>query len=471
MKEQLNEMKSLIERMEKPRTGWGQVLNESKEIAADSLMNFFSKVQIREGEFAKLGYIQLYTVTQYPDANLYDTMSKIGKDYGIGGDDDDNLDMVAEATTYTDRAKQRYTNFMDKSMNPEWDKPAGRRNSKGTPFKNQIYKYIIKLTNYKLNWQGQVGYAKSQEKNRLAYNDIVANTDPAYYDEFKIQHKTIDANGNEIWHHLPRRNGPSHKYIGKEADFGIATDTEWKANGPEEWIPVNANNNQQIKGYFNDLESLKANENNLKLVNGDVYAVGGPGPFDPNTHQLYMWKSEGEYVPRTTKYRTDVNDPESTVEIPNFSIRNMLARDDNQKAIFYGVNEDGTIDPIPDSLGRLLYKQSKKSERDLQAIVVQNDPRKLAQFQILYDFRNSESMRQKIFKLTNIAYLCASGTDIVTKRKDSYFWVNREPLFLIEKNINKETVQFVPTINADELEVILKREASKEADGIAAFEE
>jgi hypothetical protein len=149
----------------------------------------------------------------------------------------------------------------------------------------------------------------------------------------------------------------------------------------------------------------------------------------------------------------------------------MLSRVDDQEAIFYGVTEEGDIDRIPNSLGRLFYKVSDSYAAKLQDVSLQDDPDKLAQFKMFYDFKKEENMKQKIFKLSNVAYLCATGIDIRTKQKDSFFWVNNEPLFLLERTINKEKVQYTATINVDELGDILRQEASKEADGLAAFEE
>lgn len=414
MKKQLNEMTSLIERMNNPRTGWGQVLNESKQIVATDLMNFLSTVQIQEGQFVRLGYIQLYTIPgQYPNEDLYNKMSAMAGDFGVDTDgtyDASDYAMVSEDVT--DRARQRYINFMDKSQNPEWDNPTGRLYKGQRAFNKAIYKYVIKLTKYRLHWQGQTGYAKAQERNMQAYNDMTAKIDSKYYDELGIQYKDLDADGNEVWHNTPKRNGPTYKYIGEPANFGIATDTEW--SGDDE---------------------------------------------------------TGEYVPRNIKYRTNAEDPSTQVELPGYSIRNMLSRVDDQEAIFYGVTEEGDIDRIPDSLGRMLYKVSDSYAAKLQDVSLQDDPDKLAQFKMFYDFKKEENMKQKIFKLSNVAYLCATGLDIRTKQKDSFFWVNNEPLFLLERTINKEKVQYTAAINVDELGAILRQEASKEADGLAAFEE
>ena len=409
MKQQLKEMKSLIERMNSPRTGWGQVLNESKQIMANDLVNFLSTVQIQEGQFVRLGYIQLYTIPgQYPNDDLYKKMSDMSGDFGVEND----MDYAMVSEDVTDRARQRYLNFMDKSQNPEWDNPTGRLYKGQRAFNKAIYKYVIKLTKYRLHWQGQTGYAKAQERNTQAYNDMTAKIDPKYYDELGIQYKDLDADGNEVWHNTPKRNGPTYKYIGEPANFGIATDTEW--SGDDE---------------------------------------------------------TGEYVPRNIKYRTNAEDPSTQVELPGYSIRNMLSRVDDQEAIFYGVTEEGDIDRIPDSLGRMLYKQADSYASKLQAVELENNPEKLAQFKMFYDFKKEENMKQKIFKLSNVAYLCATGLDIRTKQKDSFFWVNNEPLFLLERTINKEKVQYTATINVDELGAILRQEASKEADGLAAFEE
>ena len=43
-----------------------------------------------------------------------------------------------------------------------------------------------------------------------------------------------------------------------------------------------------IKGYFDDYDTLVSKKDELNPQDGDVYAVGGPGPYDENVHTIYM---------------------------------------------------------------------------------------------------------------------------------------------------------------------------------------
>ena len=395
-KSQLSEMISLIKRMDNPQSGWHrlineQSLNESTQVLADNLVNFLSKCKIQEGQFCRLGYIQLYTIPgQYPNDELY------GKMQGLS----------SEFDGMSDRAKANYSRFMDKSQNPEWDNPTGRVYKGAKSFGSNIYKYIIKLTKYNLHWQGEAGYARAQERNTKKYNDMVAGIPKEYYDELGIQYQ--DDNGE--YHNSPSgdNTGPTYKYMGEPGRFGVATDTE-------------------------------------------------PGP--DNTR-----------VPRMTKYRTNAEDPNSTVEIDGLAIRNMLSNVNDQSSVFFGVYENGDIDQIGDGLGRMLYRQADSYASKLESEELQNNPEKLAHFKVFYNFKKNENMTQKIFKLSNIAYFCATGKDMSTGMKDSMFWVNKEPLFLLEKTINKEKIRYTAKINTAELEGIIKEFASKEADGLVAME-
>ena len=392
-KKQLNEMVSLINRMDKPQSGWHKLineqnLNESTQVLADNLVNFLSKCKIQEGQFCRLGYIQLYTIPgQYPNDELYSKMQ------GLQGEFD--------ADGMSDRARANYSRFMDKSQNPEWDNPTGRAFKGARSFGNNIYKYVIKLTKYNLHWQEEGGYARAQERNRDKYNQMVAGIPQEYYDELGIQYQ--DDNGE--WHNQPSGSaGPTYKYMGEPGKFGVATDTDAEGN------------------------------------------------------------------PRMASYRTDAEDPNSTVEIDGLAIKNMLSNVSDQTSVFFGVYENGDIDQIGEGLGRMLYKQADSYASKLESEELQNDPEKLAHFKVYYDFKRNENMSQKIFKLSNIAYFCATGKDMSTGMKDSMFWVNKEPLFLLERTINKEKVRYTAKINTAELEEIIKNFASKEADGLVTME-
>lgn len=388
-KHQLNEMISLINRMDKPQTGWQKMLNESTQVIADNLVNFLSKCKVQEGQFCRLGYIQLYTIPgQYPNDELYGKMQGLGDEFNGDG--------------ITDRARANYQRFMDKSQNPEWDNPTGRAYKGAKSFGTNIYKYIIKLTKYNLHWQEEAGYARAQERNGQKYKEMVAGIPQEYYDELGIQYQ--DDNGE--YHNSPSstNTGPTYKYMGEPGRFGVATDTDAEGN------------------------------------------------------------------PRMTSYRTNVDDPNSTVEIDGLAIRNMLSNASDQQAVFFGVYENGDIDQIGDGLGRMLYRTADSYAAKLQSEDLQNNPEKLAHFKVFYDFKRNENMTQKIFKLSNVAYFCATGVDMSSGAKDSMFWVNREPLFLLEKTINKEKVRYTAPINTAELENILRSFASKEADGMVTME-
>lgn len=51
-----------------------------------------------------------------------------------------------------------------------------------------------------------------------------------------------------------------------------------------------------IKGFYSDYDALVAAKEEINPQDGDVYAVGGPAPYDENIHTVYMWTNAGGYA-------------------------------------------------------------------------------------------------------------------------------------------------------------------------------
>lgn len=155
-KTQLNEMISLINRMEKPQTGWATLLQESIEEYKDpsglgrrefnDFDEFMNAIDPIGGQFIGIGYIQNYEVAKvYPEkpingVSTRDTLSQyqqgLGADSRLSGKLGSFL-QHPEMTTPTGRA----ANF--KSLGASY-----KSMKEGNPFSS-----VLKVTTYNFQWR------------------------------------------------------------------------------------------------------------------------------------------------------------------------------------------------------------------------------------------------------------------------------------------------------------------------------
>ena len=73
---------------------------------------------------------------------------------------------------------------------------------------------------------------------------------------------------------------------------------------------------EEIKGFYPDYDSLVAAKPEINPQEGDIYAVGGPGPYDPNVHTIYVWSNAGGYAyagSNSTLWNNLTNDEEFNI--------------------------------------------------------------------------------------------------------------------------------------------------------------
>ena len=163
-------------------------------------------------------------------------------------------------------------------------------------------------------------------------------------------------------------------------------------------------------------------------------------------------------------YLSDVNDPNSQVEYNKTAIRNILNGNvtNRQKPQYFGVYEDGSIDMIPKDLGRLLQGKSKLNIEKLVDITDEEEKKWAEEF---FNNLDTQSLTNKTFLLTNIAYLAATPIG-----EEAIYWRNEHPLFLLEKTINKEKVSYKFNVNEQELADVLERFARNSAEELSGIE-
>lgn len=378
---------SLMERMERPMTyhqamlNESQLLQESTRVNVGTFLEFMTKYQIQKGLLVHLGYIQLYkTDTAYPTDDYYD---KVTATRGEFTDNNRNL--------------SRFDKWTDKMQNTEWNSPTGRKSPKSgvKAMGNKLYPYVIKLTDYMLNWQ-------TAEKYNAKSSEAFAKLNAA-------KNAMDDAT---------------------KASIGL------RSHG-------NADNPDKAAYHvFGDL---------------GAYDVATFGKKD----------AEGNFKPEQQWYRKDVDDENSKVPYDRTAIRNFMGNTKAQKPYYFGVDDEGNIDPIPKSLGKLLHNTD--TMRYVGGITDEEQKRLANEF---IQIEKNVNSANKTFLMQNVAFICgfasAPGMD-----GESVYWINENPLFLLpkEKTVNKEKISFkylYDNINPEQLKNLLATYAKSEADEMEA---
>jgi hypothetical protein len=101
-----------------------------------------------------------------------------------------------------------------------------------------------------------------------------------------------------------------------------------------------------------------------------------------------------------------------------------------------------------------------------------SDPQEIALTKQYLDLSKKNNMANKTFLTHNVAYICGLVSDY-TGNKQSVYWVNDNPLFLLEKSktVNKVTTKMkyvFQGISNEQLKGIIGRFAKKESDELMA---
>ena len=223
---------------------------------------------------------------------------------------------------------------------------------------------------------------------------------------------------------------------------------------------------EKLKGQLSQdtLDSVFRRKIAIPSTHG-YYPIGDVGNYDILT---FGNKGEdGTYTPQGQSYLKDPNDPNSKVEFDRTAVKNYLSDIKAQKPVYFGVDENGDIDPIPKSLGKILYKDSTIDVDSRIASV--SDPEQVELLKRYFTLENEINMANKTFLLSNVAYMCGTVKDI-DGRQFSAYWVNKNPLFLLEKTVGGEKVKYVvQKINNAQLEGIISRYARSESDELQAM--
>ena len=193
------------------------------------------------------------------------------------------------------------------------------------------------------------------------------------------------------------------------------------------------------------------------------YPIGDAGKFDILTYGDK--NDDGSYIAKSQEYFTDPDDMNSKVSYDRTAIRNFLSDIKPQHPVYFGVDENGNIDPIPKKLGQLLYNKTTNHDSKLAQV---SDPNEIALAKEYFKAEDEYGMANKTFLLQNVAYICGLVSE-VGGQKRSVYWINKHPLFLLTKTkqVNKVSTSFkylFKNMNNDELEEILNRYVRSETD-------
>jgi hypothetical protein len=203
--------------------------------------------------------------------------------------------------------------------------------------------------------------------------------------------------------------------------------------------------------------------------NTGYYKIGPLGDYDVLT--FGRKNDNGDITPERQEYLTDPDDFNSAVKYERTAIKNFMPDAKQTKTYYFGVDENGNIDPLPYNLGKLLYSKITSHDKQIAAVTDEEQRKITEEYFAKYD---SIQMANKTFIMQNVAYICGSVTDYTTGNKQSVYWVNKEPLFLLSKRktINKKPIEYkflYKNISNDELSEIINRYAKNDADEIEAM--
>ncbi len=209
-------------------------------------------------------------------------------------------------------------------------------------------------------------------------------------------------------------------------------------------------------------------ENNEPRDKNGYYDIGDElGKFGVQTFATK--KVDGTFVPIGHSYRKDVDDPNSETPYERTAVQNFLSDVNPQRAVYFGVDENGYMDPIPKSLGKLLHN-TEDAPYDLSSI---SDPEQIELANEFIAGMKNFNMANKTFMMYNVAYVAGRVTDMTNGNIECVYWINPSPLFLLkkEKQINKVRYKwkYQVHVNEDSVKNALNRFVKSDADEIEAM--
>lgn len=216
-----------------------------------------------------------------------------------------------------------------------------------------------------------------------------------------------------------------------------------------------------VKNQMSD--ALKANlfGAGRAASNTGYYPIGNAADYDIMTFGSKA--DDGTYSPQRQEYYTDVDNPDSKVDYERTAIRNYLSDVQAQHPVYFGIDEDGNIDEVPKSLGEILHN-TKTGGPIEEKLAQMSDPQEIALTKQYLDLSKKYNMANKTFLTHNVAYICGLVSDY-SGNKQSVYWVNDNPLFLLEKSKTKYVLQ---GISNEQLKGVIGRFAKKESDELMA---
>ena len=222
-----------------------------------------------------------------------------------------------------------------------------------------------------------------------------------------------------------------------------------------------------VKGEMSDDLKAKLFGTPKAKSNTGYYPIGLPAEYDILT--FGSKGDNGEYTPLGQEYLTNPEDMESKVPYERTAIRNYLSDIKPQHPAYFGVDENGNIDPMPKELGELLYNTKTNYDSKLAQI---SNPNEMALAKKYCKLSRESEMADKTFLTQNVAYICGLATKDAGS-KESVYWINKNPLFLLskQKTVNKVKTSFkylFSGLNNAELQEILNNYARSQADELMA---
>ena len=211
------------------------------------------------------------------------------------------------------------------------------------------------------------------------------------------------------------------------------------------------------------------NDDEDKPDRAGYHSFGDLGNYDVSTFGKN--DADGNFTPEQQWYQTNVDDENSKIGYDRTAIRHFMNNTKAQRAYYFGIDEQGNIDPLPKPLGKLLHNTD--TVRQIGGITDEEQKRLAEEFVKIEKMVNSAN---KTFLMENVAFICGFAS-APGSQSESVYWINQNPIFLLRKSktVNKVKRSFKYSYDSvytkmddEQLKNIINRYAKSDADEMEA---
>lgn len=318
------------------------------------------------------------------------------------------------------------------------------------------------------------------------YNNVITNRDAIEDNGRNLARfdKWTDKMQNTEWNNPTGRKSPKtgikamkdklYPLVIKLTDYTLNWQTvkDYNAKSSEAFAKFNAARNAmspETRALIGLKDKPEDDSDKDKEEKAGYHAFGDLGAYDIYT--FGKKGSDGTFTPERETYRTNVDDENSEVPYDRNAIRHFMNNTKSQHAYYFGVDEQGNIDPLPKPLGKLLHNTD--TIRQIGGITDEEQKRLANEF---IEIEKKVNSANKTFLMENIAFMCGFAS-APGMSGESVYCINNNPMFLFTKTktVNKVSTTFkylydsvYQKMDDEQLKAILSKYARSDADELEA---